>query len=90
MNHHHHTGSLRHNGRSGAVQPVQTIDSAEKTVRRKEIVSDGEKKSVVRRWLYHAKSVRQLANALCAEESAVENVLRQNVYRVYPPMRRTN
>jgi hypothetical protein len=88
MNHHHHTGSLRHNGRHRAIQTVQTIDVAEKTERRSAIISPGERRAVVRMFLFYSRSITKLADIFRANESAIENVIRQEVYRVYPPMKR--
>jgi hypothetical protein len=88
MNHHHHTGSIRRSGRQGAIHAVQTIETAEKTERRSAIISPGERRAVVRMFLFYSRSITKLADIFRANESAIENVIRQEVYRVYPPMRR--
>jgi hypothetical protein len=82
---HHHRGSIRQGWKTGSAHGPQLVESAGKTKRREIIASPKERDIVVRRWLFYANSVTKLADDLEATRDAIENVLRERVYRLQPP-----
>jgi len=64
---------------------LQVVEIERKSVRRSEIRSPKEKDAVTRRFVFWGKSVTTLSNQFQAEETAIENVLRQRMFHILPP-----
>ena len=73
------------------IQAVHRADATEierKAVRRAAIISPRERSNAIRQFLYFGRSITKLANFFGADEKAIENVIRQDMYHLYPPVTR--
>lgn len=76
--------SLRRFGRRESVRFPEVDETGQERLR-EAILSPTERANVVRRFLYFGKSVRQLAQYAHATEQAIQDVIRQDIYKIHPP-----
>jgi hypothetical protein len=70
---------------SEAARCPQPDDFTRKPPKREMIVSPTERRNLVNRFVFYGRSVTKLASEYWAHEQAVENVIRQDLYKVFPP-----
>ncbi len=83
-----HRFVIPENHRFRTLQSIQADESKDKKELRSSIVSPEERRIIARAWAHHSVSFRKLASLRRATESAIENALRMELWRVQPPTRR--